>query len=49
MVLTVSWAVEAIARLGGYRRISKQNTNWYPGTVARLVKITRPLCSRSVS
>jgi hypothetical protein len=38
-LLTVNWAVEAIAPERRLPRTSKQNTNWYPGTVARLVKI----------
>jgi hypothetical protein len=42
-VLTVSWAVESVAPERRLPRTSKQNTNWYPGTVARLVKIIRPL------
>lgn len=42
-VLTVSWAVEAVAPERRLPRTPKQNTNWHSSTMARLVKITRPL------
>ncbi|MEH2154724.1 MAG: alcohol dehydrogenase catalytic domain-containing protein [Nostoc sp.] len=37
--LTVRWAVEAIARLGGYLEHRHKTSYWYPSTVEGLVKI----------
>ena len=38
-MLTVAWAVEAVARLGGYLSQDAKNTNWHSGTLERLAEI----------
>ncbi len=42
-ILTVGWAVEAVAYLGGSARTSSEDFYWHPSSGAWLVKITRPL------
>jgi hypothetical protein len=42
-VLTVSWALGGYCSFRWLLGASTSNSNWYSGTVARLVKITRPL------
>ena len=39
-ILTVAWAVESIAALGGYQGRSSPDSDWYPSSLAWLVKIT---------
>ena len=40
LVLNVAWAVEAVARLGGYLEQGAKNTNWDSGNLAGLVEIS---------
>lgn len=42
-VLTIGWAVEQVARLGGYLEHRKEFTNWYSGTLERLAQVDIPL------
>ncbi len=38
-VPTIQWAIEAIARLGGYARASKKNPHWHYSLMARIFRI----------
>ncbi len=38
-VLTVQWAVDGVARLGGYLEHRKEFTNWHSGSLERLLKL----------
>lgn len=42
-VLIVGWAVEQVARLGGYVGTLTENTNWYSGTLESLAQVDIPL------
>lgn len=42
-VLTVAWAIEAVARLGGYLSQDTENADWHSGTVAGLAEIGIPM------
>ena len=42
-VLTVQWAVDGVARLGGYLVHRKEFTDWHSGPLERLAEISIPL------
>jgi hypothetical protein len=42
-VLTVQWAVEGVAQLGGYLEQDAKNTDWHSGTLERVAEIGIPL------
>lgn len=39
-VLTVQWAVDGVARLGGYLEHRKEYTDWHLGPLERLAEIS---------
>ncbi len=43
LVLTVAWAIETVARLGGYLSHRKEFADWHSGTVAGLAEIGIPM------
>ena len=42
-ILTIAWAVEAVARARRLSGTSPSNSDWYASALARLVETARPL------